>query len=64
MGVTDDTYLTYEIEQSIIALTQRYVTKDVVCQYLGTYLFKTQFSPNICIKKGVFKISSETLKPI
>ena len=48
MGVFDDTYLTYEIEQSIIALTQRYVTKDVVCQYLGTYLFITQFSPNVC----------------
>ena len=56
MGVFDDTYLTYEIEQSIIALTQRYVTKDVVCQYLGTYPFyNTIFTKCLRIKKGFFQ---------
>ena len=37
MGVIDDTYLSYEIEQSIIDLTTKYTTKDIICQYKGKY---------------------------
>ena len=37
MGVIDDTYLSYEIEQSIIDLTQKYVTRDIICQYKGRH---------------------------
>ena len=37
MGVIDDTYLSYEIERSIIDLTTKYTTKDIICQYKGKY---------------------------
>ena len=50
MGVSDDSYLSYEIEKSIVELTQKYVTDDIVCQYTGMHLSIIQFSPQVCIK--------------
>ena len=37
MGVIDDTYLSYEIERSIIELTRMFTANDLICQYKGIW---------------------------